>query len=55
MVELEMSLGGFPTTKQEPIKEADKKTILVREGGCSGLECMCVRVCVCVRERGGGS
>ena len=35
MVELEMSLGGFPTTKQEPIKEADKKTILVRERGGS--------------------
>ena len=29
MVELEMTLGGFPTTKQEPIKEADKKAILV--------------------------
>ena len=25
-----MTLGGFPTTKQEPIKEADKKSILVR-------------------------
>ena len=31
MVELEISLGGFPTTKQEPIKGEDKKSILVRE------------------------
>ena len=31
MVELEISLGGFPTTKLEPIKDEDKKSILVRE------------------------
>ena len=29
MVELEMTLGDFPATKQEPIKEIDKKAILV--------------------------
>ena len=29
MVELEMNLGSFPTDKQESIKEADKKMILV--------------------------
>lgn len=30
MVELEMTLGEFPTTKQEVIKEAEKRSILVR-------------------------
>ena len=29
MVELEMKLGNFPAEKQESIKEADKKMILV--------------------------
>ena len=31
MVELEMTLGDFPAHKQEAIKEADKKSILVSE------------------------
>ena len=31
MVEVDLSLGEFPAHKQEAIKEADKKSILVRE------------------------